>query len=69
MGKLIVSEFITLDGVIENPGGSDLFVERGADEPVPTFSLTGNECALPGCMQMLTMALTWAAWPHPPWGR
>ena len=28
MGKLIVSEFITLDGVMEDPGGSENF-ERG----------------------------------------
>src|SRR5438034_3810836 len=28
MGKLVVTEFITLDGVIEDPGGSEAF-ERG----------------------------------------
>jgi hypothetical protein len=28
MGKLVVTEFITLDGVIEDPGGAEGF-ERG----------------------------------------
>jgi len=29
MGKLVVSEFITLDGVIEDPGGSEDYVHGG----------------------------------------
>jgi len=28
MSRIVVSEFITLDGVIEDPGGSDGFEKR-----------------------------------------
>ena len=33
MGKLVVSEFITLDGIIENPGGSEDLSPVGAARP------------------------------------
>ena len=29
MGKLVVTEFITLDGVIEDPGGAERFEHGG----------------------------------------
>ena len=31
MGKIVATEFISLDGVIEDPGGSEDFVARRVD--------------------------------------
>jgi hypothetical protein len=35
MGKVVVSEFITLDGVIEDPGGAEGTQFGGLEFPVP----------------------------------
>jgi hypothetical protein len=38
MGKLVVTEFMTVDGVVEAPGGGEPF-ERGKDHGAPRRAL------------------------------
>jgi len=37
MGKLVVTEFVSLDGVFEDPGGSESF-----EVTILTYTRTGN---------------------------
>jgi dihydrofolate reductase len=69
MGKIIVSEFITLDGVIEAPGGEDSLGERSGwsmpyfNEETAKFKLAdllGSDALLMG---RVTYQIHAAAWP------
>jgi dihydrofolate reductase len=71
MGKIIVSEFITLDGVIEMPGGEDSSGEQ-SNWSIPYFNeetakfklddLWESDALLMGCV---TYQIHAAAWPSP----
>jgi dihydrofolate reductase len=69
MGKIVVSEFVTLDGVMEDPGGSEAFehggwafeFERGADgDQYKVEELFASDALLLG---RVTYAGFAAAWP------
>ena len=49
MGKLVVSEFITLDGIIENPGGSEDTKDGGWSfrHPAPMASRPSSTSCVP----------------------
>ena len=57
MGKLVVSEFITLDGIIENPGGSEDTKDGGWSfrHPAPMASRPSSTSCVP------LMSSYWAA--------
>lgn len=69
MGKLIVSEFITLDGVIEAPGGDQSLDERSGwsipyfNEETATFKLADLQESDALLMGRVTYQLHAAAWP------
>src|SRR3954453_23300923 len=70
MGKLVVTEFISLDGVIEAPGGGEDFVhagwtfrfERGAEGEAFKLEETRNTAAL--LFGRITYDGMAAAWPQ-----
>ena len=52
MGKLIVTEFITLDGIIDDPGGSEGHPHGGwsfASPPRKDKSSSSRNCSRPTC--------------------
>jgi dihydrofolate reductase len=68
MGKLVVSEFVTLDGVMEDPGGGETFehggwafqVERGADGDKAKFDeLMSADVLLLGRVTFQAFAQAW----------
>lgn len=69
MGKLIVSEFITLDGVIEAPGGEDSLGERSGwsmpyfNEETAKFKLDDLLASDALLMGRVTYQIHAAAWP------
>ena len=69
MGKLIVSEFITLDGVIEAPGGDDSLGERSGwsmpyfNEETAKFKLADLRESDALLMGRVTYQIHAAAWP------
>src|SRR5690348_3980194 len=69
MGKLVVSEFITLDGVIEAPGGDDSLGERSGwsvpyfNDETATFKLTDLRASDALLMGRVTYQIHAAAWP------
>jgi dihydrofolate reductase len=69
MGKLIVSEFITLDGVIEAPGGDDSLGERSGwsvpyfNEETAKFKLDDLLASDALLMGRVTYQIHAAAWP------
>ncbi len=69
MGKIIVSEFITLDGVIEAPGGEDSLGERSGwslpyfNEETAKFKLDDLLASDALLMGRVTYQIHAAAWP------
>ncbi len=68
MGKLIVSEFVTLDGIMEDPGGGEAFehggwafeFERGAEgDQFKVDELMGSDALLLGRVTYPAFASAW----------
>ena len=78
MGKLVVTEFITLDGVIEDPGGSEKLdrggwafkFDRGADGDTVKFDeLAASDAQLLGRVTYQGFAAAWPAMDSDEFGR
>jgi dihydrofolate reductase len=78
MGKLVVTEFITLDGVVEDPGGAEGFAQggwsfkfnRGDDgNQFKVDELTAADAQLLGRVTYVGFARAWPAMNSDPFGQ